>query len=144
MKMSKKISEAQNEIDELKMANVIGFRTFFGIFLRIIYVVRKVLLTLIVFIFIMGVLLSIVEGLSLMDGIYFAFVSALTVGYGDIVPHTIIGRTIAVFLLPITGMLITGIMVAAAINAIDKGLRKEASMRGKEDISLKAQSINEE
>ena len=144
MKMSKKISEAQNEIDELKMANVIGFRTFFGIFLRIIYVVRKVLLTLIVFIFIMGVLLSIVEGLSLMDGIYFAFVSALTVGYGDIVPHTIIGRTIAVFLLPITGMLITGIMVAAAINAIDKGLKKEASMRGKEDISLKAQSINEE
>lgn len=144
MKMSKKISEAQNEIDELKMANVIGFRTFFGIFLRIIYVVRKVLLTLIVFIFIMGVLLSIVEGLSLMDGIYFAFVSALTVGYGDIVPHTIIGRTIAVFLLPITGMLITGIMVAAAINAIDKGLKKEASMRGKEEISLKAQSINEE
>ncbi len=122
--MSWGIGGGSPEDDDRKMANIIGFRTFFGIFLKIIYVVRKIIVTLLLFILLMGVLLSFVEGLSLSDGIYFAFVSALTVGYGDIVPHTLLGRIIAVFILPITGMLITGIMVAAAINAIDRGLRK--------------------
>ncbi len=113
------------KLEELKRVNVIGFKTFFSIYLKIIYVVRKILITLLVFIIIMGVILALVEGLSLGNGIYFAFVSALTVGYGDIVPHTLLGRIIAVFLLPITGMLITGIMVAAAIQAIDRGVKRE-------------------
>ncbi len=115
--------------DEVENYEPIGFRTFFGIFLKVIYVLRKIVITLFIFIIVMGFLLSIVERLSIWDGIYFAFVSALTVGYGDIVPHTAIGRIICAIVLPITGMLLTGIMVAAAINAIDRGLRAGKKMK---------------
>ncbi len=103
----------------------IGFRTFFGIFLQVIYVLRKIVITLFAFIIAMGFVLAFVERLRIWDALYFAFVSALTVGYGDIVPHTAIGRFICVIVLPITGMLLTGIMVAAAINAIDRGVKRE-------------------
>ncbi len=110
---------------ELPEQDIITFKTFFGIFLKVIYVVRKIITTLVAFIFSMGILLAFTEHLSLGNGIYLAFVSAFTVGYGDIVPHTSLGRTICVIFLPITGMLLTGIIVAAAINAIDLGLKND-------------------
>ncbi len=103
----------------------IGFKAFFGMFMRVIYVVRKIVITLFVFIIIMGILLAFLEGLGIWDGIYFAFVTALTLGYGDIVPHTGLGKFICAIVLPLTGMLLTGIMVAAAIAAINRGLEKE-------------------
>ncbi len=109
--------------DDITKFPEIGFKTFFGIFLRIIYVLRKIVATLFVFIIAMGFVLSFVEKLGIWNALYFAFVSSFTLGYGDIVPHTAIGRFICVIVLPITGMLLTGIMVAAAINAIDRGLR---------------------
>ena len=117
------------EIEEIHDTRVITFRTFFGVFLRIIYALRSIIVTLLIFIILMGILVSYVEGLSVSDGIYLAFVSALTVGYGDIVPRTAIGRFICVAVLPILGMLITGIMVAAAVNAIDRGIRIEYEKR---------------
>ncbi len=103
--------------------DIITFKTFFGIFLKVIYVVRKIISTMVLFIVAMGFLLAFVEGLSIGNGVYLAFVSAFTVGYGDIVPRTLLGRTICVIVLPITGMLLTGIIVAAAITAIDRGLK---------------------
>ncbi len=103
----------------------IGFKAFFGIFIKVIYVVRKIVITLFIFIIVMGILLAFLEGLSIWNGIYFAFVTALTLGYGDIVPHTGIGKFICAIVLPITGMLLTGIMVAAAIAAINRGLEEE-------------------
>ncbi|NPA75119.1 MAG: two pore domain potassium channel family protein [Euryarchaeota archaeon] len=103
--------------------DLITFKTFFGIFLKVIYVLRKIVTTMVAFIFIMGIFLAFIEKLSLGDGIYLAFVSAFTVGYGDIVPHTLLGRVVCVIILPITGMLLTGIIVAAAIAAIDRGLK---------------------
>ncbi len=102
---------------------VIGFRTFFGIFVKIIYTLRKIVITLFMFIIAMGFVLMWVEHLSFWDAQYLSFLSAFTIGYGDIVPKTAIGRFVCVILLPITGMLLTGIMVAAALNAIDRGLR---------------------
>ena len=103
----------------------IGFKTFFGIFMKVIYVVRKIVITLFVFIIIMGILLAFLDGLGIWNGIYFAFVTALTLGYGDIVPHTAVGKFICAILLPTTGMVFSGIIVAAAIAAINKGLEEE-------------------
>ncbi len=110
--------------EDMEKFEPIGFRTFFGIFLKVIYVLRKIVITLFIFIILMGLLLSLVERLSLWNGIYFAFISAFTVGYGDIVPNTPIGKIVCAIVLPITGMLLTGIMVAAAINAINRGLQE--------------------
>ncbi|MDO5156579.1 MAG: ion channel [Eubacteriales bacterium] len=46
-----------------------------------------------------GVLIHFAEGMSISDGIWWAFVTASTVGYGDISPQTFYGRVIAMFLM---------------------------------------------
>lgn len=46
-----------------------------------------------------GVLIHFAEDMSLADGIWWAFVTATTVGYGDISPHTFYGRIIAMVLM---------------------------------------------
>jgi len=107
----------------------IGFRTFFRIFLKVIYVLRKIVATLFLFVILMGVLLAYIEGLGIWEGIYFSFVTAFTLGYGDIAPHTPLGMFICSILLPLAGMLLTGIMVAAAIKAIEWGMKKEINRR---------------
>jgi voltage-gated potassium channel len=46
-----------------------------------------------------GVLIHYVEGMSVADGIWWAFVTASTVGYGDISPRSFYGRMIAMVLM---------------------------------------------
>lgn len=46
-----------------------------------------------------GVLIHFAEGMSMSDGVWWAFVTATTVGYGDISPHTLYGRLIAMVLM---------------------------------------------
>lgn len=49
--------------------------------------------------------------------LYCSFVTAWTIGYGDYVPAGTIGRILAV-LLGLIGMIFTGIIVAASVNAL--------------------------
>jgi len=48
---------------------------------------------------------------------YFCAITALTIGYGDVVPTTDVGRLIAV-LLGFQGVLITGLVTAAAVYGV--------------------------
>ena len=48
---------------------------------------------------------------------YYSFVTMTTLGYGDIVPGTAIGRIVSV-LLGLVGILFTGVVVAAAVQAV--------------------------
>ena len=66
-----------------------------------------------------GLVISITEKLPLAQSLYFAFITGLTIGYGDIVPKTYIGMVIAV-LIGLVGILFTGINVAVAVHAIQK------------------------
>ena len=50
------------------------------------------------------------------DALYFAFVTATTVGYGDLHPQTRRSKFISITI-ALTGMLLTGIIVALALNA---------------------------
>jgi len=51
------------------------------------------------------------------DAIYFAFITGLTIGYGDIVAHSVTGRVVSV-LLGIVGILFTGLIVAIGVHAV--------------------------
>jgi hypothetical protein len=50
-------------------------------------------------------------------GFYFAFVSGLTIGYGDLAPKSLLTRTLAV-LIGICGVLVTALVAAVAVKAL--------------------------
>jgi uncharacterized membrane protein len=56
------------------------------------------------------------------ESLYFSFITGLTIGYGDIVVKTPFARLLAV-LLGLIGIIFTGIMVAAALRAVEKSLK---------------------
>ena len=56
------------------------------------------------------------EGWSIGDSLYFGFITALTVGYGDMRPTRGIGKLLAV-VIALFGLVATGIMVAIAVEA---------------------------
>lgn len=56
---------------------------------------------------------------------YFCTITALTIGYGDIVPTTAFGR-IDALLLGIIGLLMTGLVVAAAVRGVQEASRRAA------------------
>jgi hypothetical protein len=56
------------------------------------------------------------EGWSIGDSLYFGFITATTVGYGDMKPST--GRSkIYAIILAMVGLIFTGIIVALAVEA---------------------------
>lgn len=65
-----------------------------------------------------GLLIARLDGLSAEDGIYFAFVTALTVGFGDFVPRSRGARLLSI-LLAIIGIVIFGIIVSVTVHALD-------------------------
>jgi len=111
--------------EEEIQVELVGFRTFFREFLRVLYYVRSILLGLFLTIALFGVVLSLEEGIGLWDGIYFAFITAFTVGYGDFTPTTALSKILCALVLPILGMILTGIMVAAAMQAIGRLYRSQ-------------------
>lgn len=102
----------------LRMSFVAGL--VFG--LRVVWPVLSILLGLIVA---LGVAVGVLEGWSVLESIYFAFVSGLTIGYGDLAPKTVPARALAV-LIGICGVLITALVAAVAVKAL-------AAARGKDD-----------
>lgn len=96
--------------------------------------VRGVVLMLILLMLASGFVFAIWEGEELGDAIYFAFVTGLTVGYGDISPTTGVGKILSVFT-GLVGVIFMGVIVAVANRALadtaqfgrhDGGLRPKA------------------
>jgi len=92
--------------------------TFLKVFLIGLAYVSPVLLTLIVTIVLLGALIGKYEKWSLTDAIYFAFITATTVGYGDIRPSHKASKYIAI-LIAIIGILMTGIIVAVGVKGVE-------------------------
>jgi voltage-gated potassium channel len=79
--------------------------------------IREVIASLVLLVVLGGFAISKLEGIKLGDAIYFAFITALSVGYGDISPQTTIGKTLSVGI-ALVGMLFVGITVAIATRAL--------------------------
>lgn len=65
---------------------------------------------------VMGQVVGQRESWSRFDSLYWSFITATTVGYGDIRPLQKLSKSISI-LIALTGMIFTGIIVALAINA---------------------------
>ena len=86
-------------------------------------VVREVLGCLVILIFLDGVLFSLVEGKDIGSSIYFAFITGLTIGYGDITPVTTLGRIVAVFT-GLCGTIFVGLVVAINTRALRQTVKQ--------------------
>jgi len=95
------------------------FRSFF----RMSWHVRSVYLSQLVLVLAGAVTIAATEKIPIGDAIYFAFVTGLTIGYGDIVAHSVAGRVVSV-LLGIVGILFTGLIVAVAVHAVREAWEK--------------------
>jgi hypothetical protein len=82
--------------------------------LRVVWPILSGLLVLIVT---LGVAAGLVEGWSVQESIYFSFVSALTIGYGDFAPKTLLGRALAIAI-GVCGILVTALVAAVAVKAL--------------------------
>ena len=77
-----------------------------------------ILMFLLVSIALAGYLIGRIEGWSLPDSLYHAFINATTVGYGDFRP-TKKGAKLLAILLAFIGLIFTGMVVAIALHAAD-------------------------
>jgi len=91
-------------------------RDFFAGLLVGVRVVWPILSALLVAIAALGVVVGILEGWSVQESVYFAFVSGLTIGYGDFAPKTLLARILAV-LIGVCGVLLTALVAAVAVKA---------------------------
>ena len=64
----------------------------------------------------LGLLIGHLEGWKFFEGIYFAFVTGLTVGYGDLVPKLTTSRVLAI-VIGFTGILLTALLAAIGVRA---------------------------
>lgn len=84
---------------------------------RIALVVRGVLGMLIVLIVANGFVIARLEDIKVADSLYFSFVTAFTIGYGDLVPVTAGGRVFSL-LTGLLGLVFTGLIIAIATRAL--------------------------
>jgi Na+-transporting NADH:ubiquinone oxidoreductase subunit NqrD len=87
--------------------------------LRVVWPILSVLLGLIIA---LGLVVGLLEGWSVHESIYFAFVSGLTIGYGDLAPKSLLTRALAI-LIGVCGVLVTALMAAIAVKALAAATR---------------------
>ena len=82
--------------------------------LRVVWPILSVLLGLIIA---LGLVVGLLEGWSVHESIYFAFVSGLTIGYGDLAPKLLLTRVLAI-LIGVCGVVLTALLAAIAVKAL--------------------------
>jgi len=75
----------------------------------------------------LGIAIGQLEDWPLLDAVYFAFVSGLTIGYGDLVPTLPLSRVFAIGI-GLTGVLLVGLIVAVGVRALE--LTSERQRKG--------------
>jgi len=83
----------------------------------------------------LGVMVSYFEGGPAMDGVYFAFVTGLTVGYGELVPRQAVSRIMAICI-GFTGVLLTALFAAISVRALQQAVDETSSRHPDADGSV--------
>ena len=96
--------------------------TFTKLFLLVLYLSSPILLSLGTIIVILGFIVGRKEGWNVFNSIYWAFITAFTVGYGDIRPLKPISKILSVAI-AWTGIMFTGVIVAATVAATSSAIK---------------------
>jgi voltage-gated potassium channel len=97
-------------------------------FFRSIWRLRTVFLMLLALLAAGAAAVTLFEKMPFADALYFALVTGLTIGYGDVVANTPLGRLVAI-LIGFIGILFTGLMIAVLVFAVRESL-SELRKRG--------------
>lgn len=90
--------------------------TFIKLFTYGLALATPLLVFLALLIIMLGQIVGARESWSRFDALYWAFITATTVGYGDIRPMKPLSKTMSV-IIALVGMIFTGIIVSLAIHA---------------------------
>jgi len=82
--------------------------------LRVVWPILSGLLGLII---VLGLVVGLIERWSVQESIYFAFVSGLTIGYGDLAPKLLLARVLAI-VIGVCGVLVAALVAAIAVKAL--------------------------
>jgi len=107
-----------------KVKQIMDFTiTFIRLFFSIIYLVLPLLVFLACVIIGLGQIVSYIEKWKMFDGFYWSFITATTVGYGDIRPLKKRSRILSIFIAFI-GLMLTGIIIAVTLQTAEMTLTK--------------------
>lgn len=98
---------------------------FITLFFWIIYLVAPLLVFLVMIIMMLGHIVAVIEKWPKFDGLYWAFITATTVGYGDFRPLKKKSKVFSV-LIALVGMVFTGIIISVAIKTTSIVVEKHA------------------
>jgi voltage-gated potassium channel len=96
---------------------------FLRLFTLGLFYVSPILSVLVLIIILMGLVVGKREGWSRADAVYYAFITATTVGYGDFHPRKKLSKHLAIGI-ALVGLILTGIVVAVGLHAATKAFEK--------------------
>ena len=111
--------------------------TFIKLFFWILYLIAPVMAFLCLMVIILGQWVASIEKWNRFDALYWTFITATTVGYGDIRPIKRLSRVISV-MIAFIGLMFTGLLVAVTLNtasiAFEKHIDQSEIVKIKQDL----------
>ena len=99
-------------------------KTFFLSLGHGLHIVWPILSGILVWQLVFGLLVTWIEQWPLGDGLYFTFITGLTIGYGDFVPRQTLSRFLAIAI-GSSGTVLTGLVAAVAVQALQTTVASE-------------------
>ena len=105
---------------------------FIAFFLQAIYLLFPLLLFFILVIVLLGQIVGRIEGWSKFDSFYWSFITAITVGYGDIRPLKKSSKAISIAV-ALVGIMFTGVIVALTVTTATEAFKKHFDIKSAQD-----------
>lgn len=97
--------------------------TFLKAFSWAIYFMSPFLLLFVSAIVLLGQIVARIEKWNKFDGLYWSFITATTVGYGDIRPTKKVSKSLSI-LISLIGLMSTGLVIAITLNSATVAFKK--------------------
>jgi len=119
--------------------------TFLKLLSWAIYLMAPLLAGFVVVIVLLGQVVTRLENWSKFDGVYWSFITAGTVGYGDFRPSKKISKVLSI-IIAILGMMLTGLIISLTLTsatiAFEKHINPDIIEHIKNELSLESEYTN--